>query len=160
MSKAKPTPSKEYLRNLFSYKDGHLYWRIPAQSRVMGKPAGSVNVHGYTNIYCLNKIYLSHRLIWAYHFGDAGKFDIDHINRDRGDSRIENLRLVTRSQNGLNRNPASINKSGCVGVSWNVNNKCWQAQICINYNQMYLGSSKDFFEACCLRKSAEVGIFN
>lgn len=60
---------------------------------------------------------LAHRLVWALHHGDPQAQQVDHINRDRTDNRIENLRLATHAQQMRNRSLASHNTSGVKGAA-------------------------------------------
>lgn len=64
---------------------------------------------------------------------------IDHINRDPLDFRKENLRNATKQQNSCNQGIRQTNTSGYKGVSWHKRRKKWQANICVNYKNMYLG---------------------
>jgi hypothetical protein len=105
---------------LFTYRDGHLYWMdrpesdFPTRrgyrvfcSRFSGKIAGTRHSNGYWQINIGGSIYLSHRIIYYIHYGNVpDSLDIDHIDGNRDNSRIENLRLATRSQNL--RNSASL----------------------------------------------------
>ena len=76
---------------------------------------------------------------------------IDHINRVRNDNRWINLREANKSQNSKNAKLKSDNTSGVKGVCFHKAGKVWRVRM----GQKYIGSSKDFFEACCIRKSAE-----
>ena len=76
---------------------------------------------------------------------------IDHINRVRNDNRWINLREANKSQNGKNVKLKSNNTSGVKGVDFNKANNIWRARM----GKRNLGQSKDFFEICCIRKSAE-----
>ena len=83
-------------------------------------------------------------------------FEVDHINGDKLDNRRTNLRCVTHSQNHFNMPHRPDNTSGVKGVVWHRENRRWQAQIGLRGRCIYLGNTLDFFEAVCLRKSAEV----
>lgn len=86
----------------------------------------------------------AHRLIWLWVYGEWPKHEIDHINGNRSDNRIENLRDVTRSVNGENRRAADItNKSGILGASWLEKRKCYQVVISVRGTQHFLGLFKD-----------------
>lgn len=80
---------------------------------------------------------------------------IDHINHDKTDNRIENLRQVTHSENHKNRKYRK-NTSGCTGVNIYKRTGKWIVTIAIEGVGTNLGYYSDFFEACCVRKSAEV----
>jgi hypothetical protein len=83
---------------------GIFLWNKPLRGRRSNRVAGSVNPFGYVVIGIGGVIQSAHRLAWIYMHGSIprNKF-IDHINRDRSDNRIENLRLVSQKENNLNR---------------------------------------------------------
>lgn len=110
--------------------------------RVEGKIAGSRNSSGYILIHLNGAKYRAHRLAWLYiHHTWPGKM-LDHINGNKSDNRISNLRLATRSQNFCNRGKNSNNTSGYKGVSWNKRDKNWTVHICVNRKQRHGGSFK------------------
>lgn len=81
---------------------------------------------------------LAHRLAWALHFGRWPDQAIDHINGDRTDNRIANLRLATVAENTRNGKRRSTNTSGYKGVSLTENGQ-WRATIVAGGRQSYLG---------------------
>ncbi len=95
-----------------------------------------------------------HRIAWFLVHGYWPK-EIDHINGARTDNRLCNLREVDRITQRRNQKLGSNNTSGLHGVYWHKNQKKWFAAIKINNVLKHLGSFKNFFEACCARKSAE-----
>lgn len=104
------------------------------------KPAKSLDVYGYIQVGYLGKIYKAHRLIWAIVYGTFPEGVIDHINGNRSDNRLDNLRIVTRQQNSHNqKNPHKTNKSKHLGVCWNKRSSKWQAGISVNNKTIYLG---------------------
>lgn len=82
---------------------GGIYWIKSGGRRKLDKPAGTLKSSGYIQIKVNNKVYLAHRLAWFLHYGEWPEGEIDHVNRDKADNRIENLRVCTRSENGHNR---------------------------------------------------------
>ena len=84
---------------------------------------------------------------------------IDHINHKKYDNRKFNLRLVTNSQNQMNRNIGKNNTSGVKGVYWNNNKQKWHSQIVINKHKIHLGFFDDFNKATEIRKEAEEKYF-
>ena len=92
--------------DLFEYRDGALYWKMLSElsPRHRGKRAGSIiSSIGYLGVGYRGKIYLVHRVVWEMHNGPIPKKNkVDHINRDRVDNCIENLRLVNNKQNAQN----------------------------------------------------------
>jgi hypothetical protein len=133
--------TKELLNEMFDYKDGNLFYKIKTGLRVkIGDVAGSVKTNGYRQIIINYKAYRAHRLIWMFHNGDIKTgLEIDHINQNKSDNRIENLRLATRSQNKSNGKKYKNNTSRFKGVCWHKRNKKWVAQIKYNNKKIYLG---------------------
>lgn len=142
-------PSKEKLHNLFIYTNGVLIWKK------WNKPAGYSRADNRTVITIDNQAYMRSRIIWKMFYDNEPK-EIDHINRNPSDDRIQNLRSVTRSQNMYNTNLRSTNKSGIKGVCFDVKDKKWVASICFNYKTIQLGSFSDIELAIVARKNAEL----
>ena len=93
----------EELKNLFDYKDGFLYWKESGSGRKINRPIGCKNKDGYLQCKVNNKQWKVHRLIWIWHGNKLiDGLQIDHIDRNRSNNKIENLRLVTPSQNRQN----------------------------------------------------------
>lgn len=150
----KEIPSQEYLRECFDYRDGWLFWKERPKSHFPspqgyatfvrkcppGKRAGCRRPDGYYKV-CLNKIgLLLHRLIWVYHNGAiSNEKIIDHIDMDRGNNRIENLRLATFPENGMNamgwKNRMHKLPKGVLR-----DKKKFNARIKINYKSIHLGN--------------------
>lgn len=93
-----------------------------------GKRAGRVNSWGYVQIGLQYKMYFAHRLVWLWHHGSWPK-QLDHINRNRLDNRIENLREASDSNNQANVGLRANNTSGFRGVTRR--GKKWRANICV-----------------------------
>lgn len=118
------------------------------------------------NKYSKNKVYqyikinakrfLAHRLAWLICKGHWPKNYIDHINGDTLDNTISNLRDVTHRENSINQIKTKNKKFGINGVRWRKDRNVFAAWINDYGKPVYLGCSKDFFEACCIRKSAEI----
>ena len=127
-------PPVERLHELFYYEDGVLYRRVSASFNTRaGDRAGSLKQSGYIGVAVGRKLYLAHRLIWTMHHGviPAG-MEIDHINGDKADNRIENLRLATRSENNRNlRGAHADSRTGIRGVSPYKSGR-WHAQVHVN----------------------------
>lgn len=126
----KPSLTQEQAKELFEYKDGALYWKKLCTNKTkqrIGEKAGYIHKHGYRIISFYGKQYKAHRLMFLYHHGYIPEF-IDHINGDRADNRIENLREVTRSENQYNKS-AQRNRSGYRGVTWHQKSNKWAVRV-------------------------------
>lgn len=143
---------------LFEYDNGNLIWRDDAAGRKArkGEVAGHSGSKGYTSIWYSGRKYLAHRIIWEMHNGPiTGGLEIDHINHNPGDNRIENLRLTNRGGNLKNKSKYSSNSSGVTGVHWRKDKRKWQAKIRVNKNFIHLGYFNDILDAELARKKAE-----
>jgi hypothetical protein len=117
--------------------------------------AGSVNGEGYLLIKLQRRSYKAHRLAWLYVCGVWPEDQLDHINRNRSDNRISNLREVTNKQNLQNAGKYSHNTSGHSGVSWHKQRSKWVAQIKHNHKVIHLGYFTNIEDAIAARKAAE-----
>lgn len=131
-------------------------------TRHAGKRAGCTITtkpkYGYSEraISIFGKNYKEHRIAWLIHHGEWPKGDIDHINGDALDNRIENLRDVSHQDNNRNMKAYSTSATGVTGVVWNKACGKWQSRITLSGKDVHLGLHKDFFEAVCKRKSEEL----
>ena len=120
----------------------------------VGVVVGSVS-HGYLLIGVLKRRYRAHRLAWLYVYGTWPKHDIDHINRNRSDNRIANLRDVTNQQNLCNAGDFSTNTSGRKGVYWDKRDSRWRACIVNKGRYLSLGYFDTQAKAVAARVAAE-----
>lgn len=156
-------PTQTELQALLNYnpKTGTLTWKPRPDSvrgwntRHAGKPAFTAKDRkGYFvgAIYCTN--YRAARVIFKLHHGiDAEQ--VDHIDGDRSNNKISNLRAVTHQQNQQNMKRSTRNTSGVTGVSWNTGKSRWDAKISVNGKTVLIGRFTDFNEAVAARKERE-----
>lgn len=112
-----------------------------------GDTAGTIHPTGYIFVTLNRRRYLAHRIAWALHYGYAPMQIVDHINGDKHDNRIKNLRLVSRRQNIQNqRLPSKRSSTGHLGVSRFKNGK-FRATINIDGKNKHLGSFNTIEEA-------------
>lgn len=104
-----------------------------------GEKAGCLHETGYVHIKINGKSYAAHRLVWLYVYGSFPSEYLDHINGDKSDNRISNLRLATHSENLRNKGKNKNNKSGFKGVIFSPSKK-WIAQVSVNGVKQYLGT--------------------
>ena len=142
-------------------KDGFLYWKVNKSPRgkagyPAGSKAGGVNGSGrYWKVNLNGHPYAAHRVIWLMHYGYIPEHEIDHVDRNPFNNRIENLREVSRVCNMRNTQVPCDNKTGVKGVSWDKSNTKWRADITIHGKRNRLGVYKDFSEAVLARFAAE-----
>lgn len=116
------------------------------------KITGSVHSKGYISIGVCGKVYLAHRLAWLYVYGYLPDMQIDHINHNKQDNRINNLRVVTNSENHKNK---GVSKHGIFGVKWYEPYQMWRARITVDRKDISLGYFKEYNDAVNARKNAE-----
>lgn len=137
--------TQQLMKELFDYHDGNLYWKIrKSPTAKIGDIAGAVSKQRmYRKIRINYKQYLAHRLIFLYHHGYLPK-SLDHIDGNKLNNDISNLREATTIQNQMNSKkrkswcgklPSSIYK----GVSWNKRDKKWCSRITINGKRKHIG---------------------
>ena len=139
--------TQERLKELFDYQDGQLIWKVKkAQCVKIGTAAGWANrdVHGqqYINVEIDNKSYKVHRLVFMYHHGYFPS-RIDHIDGNRFNNKIENLREVTASQNAQNSKFRKNNTSGYKNVFFEKRNQKWRVLLQVDGVSRSFGYYKD-----------------
>jgi hypothetical protein len=149
---SKPAIGLDELRHILHYEPttGIFRWRNPVSSQVcIGGIAGGKNkARGYWQITIRGKNYEAHRLAWFYVHGVWSSFwnRIDHKNQNKMDNRLCNLRLVTPSQNNLNRKISGI--VGFRGLRYSANGRRYVASISVNNKSIYLGTFDGLTEGC------------
>lgn len=121
-------------------------------TRFAGKPSGcECKITGYILVGIGKKLELAHRVIWQMHFGEIPQdMVIDHINQNKKDNRIENLRLASKSQNALNSKISKNNKSGHKHISFHEKRNKWVLQLKVK-DRKILKEFKNIDDAIKLR---------
>jgi len=119
--------------------------------------AGSIDSFGHRQIQIGSKRHMAHRLAWLYVFGEFPNFEIDHINGDPDDNRINNLRLATRKQNMENRKLHVNNTSGHRGITWHRNK--WEARVSHHGKRIHVGNFNNLQDAVSAAKAAREQLF-
>jgi hypothetical protein len=160
---AQPQIQRDALRALLSYypESGDFIWNVAVNSRAQPSSiAGSLNQDGYLQIGIDGRRYYAHRLAWLHFYGELPTHGIDHINGDRADNRIANLRLATHAQNAANAKRCRTNRSGLKGVS--SSHGKWRARISPKGKCLGLGtfnSPEDAHAAYVATAQSEFGKF-
>ena len=156
-------------RNLVSIEDLHLHFSYDSHTGIIRSKTNRRNVHegdivgsldrqGYITTTLFKKPMKQHRMAWAMFYGEWPCGDIDHINRDKKDNRIENLRVVTNAQNKQNLDKPESNTSGFMGASFHKKSGKWAANIKMSGQARYLGLYKTPEEAHAAYMSAKQDI--
>jgi len=164
MRLTKKLPPVAYLRQRFDYDPdtGIVRWKwyephpLSWNARYAGTATGYEGEHGHLITGLDRKLWYLHRIIWAVYHGADTDFEIDHINHDRRDNRIANLRLATSGMNSRNRSKHIDNRSGRTGVFWRPREQKWAAVICVNYRVHQLGYYVDLADAIAALEAAEI----
>jgi hypothetical protein len=156
----------EYIRENIRYdpKTGLLWWiKQGGPKRRTDKPVGTDNGSGY-HIFGVSKASVSkhfrcHKVAWFLHYGEWPDGHIDHINRDKQDNRMVNLRLASSSENGMNSSKQKGATSQYKGVSWYAKYKKWRSTIMKDGVQKHLGHYNTEEEAARAYDKAAKEIF-
>jgi len=125
----------ERLNELFSYRDGHLYWKSlssPLSRAKIGAKAGALATRGYWRVKVDGVTHMAHRVIYAMHNNGYCPEFIDHIDGNTGNNKIENLRPATITENAQNVKLHKNSTTGIKNVSWMPSKNRWRVMISIN----------------------------
>lgn len=150
-------PSQKTLKELFTYdaKHGVLRWKQSRGTAQAGAAAGWTHQNGYIYIGLNGRSYKAHRLIWMYVHGADPKGIIDHIDRNKANNRIANLRVVTDGQSNQNKGAYKNNVTGHKGVGWYPLRKLWRVRIQHNGRVHTIGYFSSVAAAVAARNAAE-----
>jgi len=163
-----PIPSVERLNELFQLSQSELVARKSRGCVKAGSVCGYKRKDGYVRIKVDGALVMAHRIVWKMFHGDEPIY-IDHINGDRSDNRIENLRAVTSSDNRANESLRINSTSGFIGVTWHIptsptKTPKWVAKIAKDGKEKHIGYFTGLKEAVlayndeCLRLHGDYGL--
>lgn len=138
--------TQERLKELFEYRDGGLFWKTRFSAINVNRRAGGVRSDGYRRVRVDGLQYQEHRVIYLMFYGELPEF-LDHIDNDRCNNRIENLRPCSPTENQQNRCVNKNNTSGVKGVSWDERRGKWRAQLSFEGSRKFLGYFIDLTDA-------------
>lgn len=131
------------IKDMFKYRDDGQLIRKFKTVGPQKDIAGCVEKRGFTRVSVKNKRFRLHQLIFLYHHGYIPE-EIDHIDRNPLNNRVDNLRDVSRSQNQMNATKTRQSlTSKYKGVSWHKRDNCWEAYIMCDGISHYLGRYTD-----------------
>ena len=158
--------SASVLREELEYvpETGEAWWRKGKPGRIKEKPVGTVASNGYLVVRIDYKLYLLHRVIYQMHHGDlTDEIQVDHVDGNPVNNRIENLRKATQSQNAWNSKAQYDKKhSELKGVTWHAGKAKWMARVRAGGRSEFVGyfdTDKAAHEAYCVRASVVHGDF-
>ena len=150
--------NQEIVRELFDYDAdvGKLSWKklTPLREK-KGGVVGYKHCMGYQAVSILGEEYLVHRIIWLWNYGYMPEHVIDHIDKDKQNNKLNNLREVTTQCNIRNSKLCKKNTSGVKGVSWYGRDNVWVSYIKVSRGVKSLGRYKDFVDAVAARLAGE-----
>ena len=154
----------ERANELFHYEpsSGKLFWKKTTTNRVkVGDEAGSFcKSTGYINIKVDNEWYTLHRIAILLATGVYDKtIQVDHVDHDRGNNRLSNLRVVSHAENMRNQSLRNTNKTGVIGVSLKYTRTGelrYSANIMVNRKSINLGIFDNIEEAAAAREEANI----
>ena len=146
---------REKLKTYLDYdpETGIFTWIASKGAASKNRPAGGLNNKGYARLTIDGVTYYAHQLAWLYQYGYIPK-EIDHIDRNKANNKIANLRDVSHQENTKNRGVSKNNKSGIPGV-WKQGEK-WRAKIGVDGKNIHLGGFDKITDAIRARRLAEI----
>lgn len=129
------------VRRLLRYEPdtGIFFWRTAARNIKAGDIAGCQQSRGYWHVRINRRLYVAHRLAWLYATGEWPAGNVDHINGQRSDNRLANLRIATNSENAWNSRIRRNNACGYKGVHYKKTIRKFVAQINAGGRVRHLG---------------------
>ena len=155
----KQLPSLEVVQRYLSYDPltGRWTWANTFNNRIVkGKTAGTVTKYGYLKIKVVDSVYMAHRLAWLWCYEqDPVGLEIDHIDGNRLNNAIDNLRVATTKQNSFNSK--TYNALGLKGVS--KSGSKYRARIRFNNKCLHIGVFNTALDAAAAYNAKAIELF-
>jgi uncharacterized protein YpiB (UPF0302 family) len=171
--KRKAYPSQDRIKSILTYNPdtGIFTWKelelssfkycknphmtCTTRNAIWGNKKAGSSGDNYVKIHFDGKNYVAHRLAWIYMYGIDQKESIDHINKNKKDNRLCNLRLASPQQNQQNYDIMRSNKTGVKGVSYVKKKKKYKVTIGVNNKNIHIGMFSKLKDAAVARYKAE-----
>ncbi len=172
------SPSFDEMNELLRYEPetGRLFWKPRPRSLFPNdrlyrswnsansekEALTALTAGGYRHGSFRGKFFLAHRVAWLLAKGRWPDGLLDHIDRNKLNNRICNLREASKALNAINSKMSRRNTSGVRGVSWDKKNRQWQVRIKVDSKVKFLGRFDTIKEAGDARKEAiiKLGLFD
>jgi hypothetical protein len=130
---------------VLEYRDGRLFWKKTLSNvAVAGKEAGCASTNSYGSVTVDKQAYCPHRIVFCMHHGYMPD-QVDHIDGNRKNHKIENLRAANNMTNNMNKGAQSNSKTGVKNICWSKQNKKWWVQVSA-YGKKVVSKMFDDFE--------------
>jgi HNH endonuclease len=134
--------NKEVLNDIFQYQDGKLFWKKITGNRakigdIAGRQSGSYRMVGLHK-----RAFMEHRLIFMMHHGYFPQ-EVDHIDGNKLNNKIENLRSASHLENLRNQKIRINNVSGHKNVGWASREQKWRVRLTVNRKDKHIGYFDD-----------------
>lgn len=153
---SKPLPPLKVAREYFTYdsKTGSIFNRTSKTNRRSGERAESQEAGGYLVVSIRGALFKAHRMAWLLHYGSEPTGVIDHIDGNRKNNAIENLRDAKHHMNMCNRPAPPHNTSGIKGVSRH--GRKWRASVTVDRKRHNLGTFERKEDAAAVVRDARI----
>lgn len=143
----------KYLNKNIEYnkKTGILFWKKKIGRGLANQKCGNIGSDGYVRLGIMNKSYKLHRIIWLLENNSWPEKELDHLDGNKNNNKIENLRDVSKRVNLCN---FEIHRKGKqAGVVFDKKKKLYRSRINYNKTQIYLGRYKQKEKAVYIYQS-------
>ncbi len=151
------TLTQEYLKDVYEYQDGELIRKHRQGNKQAGTTVGCMQKIGYKITVINKKFFYLHRLIFMFHNGYMPS-SIDHIDGNKSNNKIENLRPCNASENLSNRSNQSNSKSRHKNVYWLKSRSQWVVALNANNKKHHIGYYNDINQAIQAASTARLNL--